>query len=74
MKTPREFAIRSREILKQDYDNEDMRELITETMVGFGEIDEWIDVFRDDSDMVQRFRDAEHRIRCREPLLVDLII
>ena len=70
MKTPRDFAIRARDRIKR-HDTEDMRALTVDTMIGIGGYDEWLDVFRDDADMLGRFKANKNRIIPREPLLVD---
>ena len=67
---PRDFAIRARDRLKW-HDTEDMRALIVDVMTGIGGYDEWMDVFKDDTDMLNRFKANKHKIRRREPLLVD---
>ena len=70
MKTPHEVAVQSRDCLKY-HESEDLRCLIVEIMIGFGDYDEWMDVFWYDADMLNRFKVNKHKIQQREPLLVD---
>lgn len=53
------------------YDTEAMREIITDIMCAWGSYDEWMEEFRADLDMLQRFKDNKHRIIVHEPLIVD---
>ena len=70
-KTSREIAVKCRDHIRDHDSSEEMRDLIMETMIGVGAYDEWLDVFRDDEDMLGRFKANKHRIIPREPLLVD---
>lgn len=72
MKNVRDIAIDGYEMLLR-YDTEAMREIITDMMRIWGDLDVWIDVFRNDKDMLRRFEEAKHRILISEPLIVDYI-
>ena len=70
--TSREIAIKYHDYIKK-YDSDDVRALIVDTMIGFGDYDVWTDVFSDDEDMLNRFKANKHKIIPREPLFVDYI-
>lgn len=72
MKTPYEVAIQCQNYI-EDYDSEDVRDMIMEVMIGIGNYDVWTDVFSNDEDMLGRFKANKHRIIPREPLFVDYI-
>lgn len=72
MKSVRDIAIDGYEMLLR-YDTEAMREIVTDMMRIWGDLDVWLDVFRNDKDMLRRFEEAKYRILISEPLIVDYI-
>ena len=73
VETTHEIAIKCLNFLKKFYENEDARCLIKDAMILNGDYDVWVDVFRDEEDMLTRFKENEHKIIQREPLIVDYI-
>jgi len=61
-----EFARRALGRLSE-FDSVEMRDLITDTFVALGDISAWNDVFKDDSDMLKRFKDNEYRVKDHGP-------
>ena len=53
-----DIAVRNKERLSRNYNNTDIRETIVDIAIGHGHYQIWITVFKDDPDMLKRFKEA----------------